>query len=211
MSDVLQVEQRNNVGKLHNRRLRATGKIPAVLYGHGEGSVSLSLSRDQLRGVLRHGGKLVELKGAASGQALLQDLQWDAFGRDLLHVDLLRVHAGDRITVDLPVETKGEAPGEREGGILELVLHEVTIEVSPAALPERLYIDVSELHLNESAGAEKILGLPAGAELKLDENEVIVHCVPPAGEPEEEEAVAAAGGEPEVIGKGQSGDEGEES
>ena len=116
-----------------------------------------------------------------------------------------------RITVDLPVETKGEAPGEREGGILELVLHEVTIEVSPAALPERLYIDVSELHLNESAGAEKILGLPAGAELKLDENEVIVHCVPPAGEPEEEEAVAAAGGEPEVIGKGQSGDEGEES
>lgn len=211
MSDVLQAEQRDKIGKLHNRRLRADGKIPAVLYGHGEGSVSLTLSKDQLRGVLRHGGKLVELKGAASGQALLQDMQWDAFGRDLLHVDLLRVHAGDRVTVEIPVDTKGEAPGEREGGIVEMVLHEITIEVSPASLPERLHIDISELNLNESAGVEKILDLPEGAEVKLEENAVIVHCVPPAGEPEEADAVAAPSGEPEIVGKSADSDEAEES
>lgn len=201
MSDVLTAESRDQLGKLHNRRLRATGKIPAVLYGHGEGSQSLTLAKDQLRLVLRHGGKLVELQGAAKGQALLQALQWDAFGRELLHVDLLRVHAGDRVTVEIPIELKGEAPGEREGGVVELVLHEVTIEVSPANLPEKLVLDVSELEMNGSAGAEKILNLPQGAKVLINEGDIIVHCVPPAGEPPEEESLAPSSGEPELVGK----------
>lgn len=210
MSDILKAEPREKVGKLNNRRLRATGKIPAVLYGHGEGSVSLALAKDQLRTVLRHGGKLVELQGAAKGQALLQDLQWDAFGRNLLHVDLLRVHAGDRVTVEIPVELKGEAPGEREGGVIEFVHHEVSIEVAPASLPEKLHIDASDLHLGGSLHADKIIDLPAGATVLLDEGEVIVHCVPPAGGTDgDEEGAVASGSEPEVIGKkdDQEGDE----
>jgi large subunit ribosomal protein L25 len=210
MSDVLKAEPRELVGKLHNRRLRAQGKIPAVLYGHGEGSVSLTLAKEQLRLVLRHGGKLVDLEGAAKGQALLQSLQWDAFGRVLLHVDLLRVQAGDRVTVTIPIELKGEAPGERDGGVIETVIHEVPIEVSPAGMPERLTIDISSLNLGEALHADAIIDLPEGAVVLVDETAVIVHCVMPAGEPEEEESVAAASGEPEVIGK-QDDEDGSES
>lgn len=202
MSDILKAEPRDKVGKLNNRRLRATGKIPAVLYGHGEGSVSLTLAKEQLRTVLRHGGKLVELQGAASGQALLQDLQWDAFGRDLLHVDLLRVQAGDLVTVEIPVELKGDAPGENEGGVVEFVHRTVSIEVTPGDLPEKLHMDASELHLGGSLYAASITDLPKGAKVLLDEHEVIVHCVPPAGEPAEgEEGAVSGGAEPEVIGK----------
>ncbi|TWT74661.1 50S ribosomal protein L25 [Posidoniimonas polymericola] len=208
MSDILKAEPRDKVGKLHNRRLRATGKIPAVLYGHGEGSVSLTLAKEQLRTVLRHGGKLVELQGAASGQALLQDLQWDAFGKRLLHVDLLRVQAGDRVTVEIPVELKGEAPGENEGGVLEFIHHTVSIEVSPSQIPEKLHIDASGLHLGESLHADKIIDLPKDAKVLLDEQEVIVHCVPPAGEPADDEEGAVGGGsEPEVIGKKEEDEE----
>ncbi|TWT38077.1 50S ribosomal protein L25 [Posidoniimonas corsicana] len=211
MSDILKAEPREKVGKLHNRRLRATGKIPAVLYGHGEGSVSLSLAKEQLRTVLRHGGKLVELQGAAKGQALLQDLQWDAFGKRLLHVDLLRVHAGDRVTVEIPVELKGDAPGEREGGVIEFVHHTVSIEVAPAGIPEKLHIDASGLHMNEAAHAAQILDLPEGAKVLLDEGEVIVHCVPPAGEAAEDEEGAVSGAaEPEVVGKKDEEADGEE-
>lgn len=201
MSDVLQAQPRDKVGKLHNRRLRAAGQIPAILYGHGEGSVSLVLAKEELRGVLQHGGQLVELQGAAQGQALLQALQWDPFGRELLHVDLLRVHAGDMVTVEIPLELKGEAPGEREGGVVELVMHQVPMEVSPAALPEKLLIDVSDLQLGSSAGVGSILDLPEEAKVLLDDKTVIVRCVATAEEPEETDAVAAESGEPEVIGK----------
>lgn len=210
MSDVLKVEPRDKTGTLNNRRLRAQGQIPAVLYGHGEGSVSLSFAKDELRTVLRHGGKLVELQGAASGNALLQDLQWDAFGRELLHVDLLRVHKGDKLHVDIPVELKGQAPGEADGGVVELMLHEVPLEVVPSKLPEKLHIDVSELNIGDSFGAEKLIDVPEGAKVLLNEDDMIVHCVRPAEEPEEDEAVAPSAGEPELVGKKDDEEEGDQ-
>lgn len=208
MSDVLKAEPRERVGKLHNRRLRAGGRIPAVLYGHGEGSVNLALSRDQLRVALRHNARLVELKGAAKGQALLQELQWDAFGRELLHVDLLRVQAGDVVSVEVPIDLKGEAPGEREGGIVNIVLHEIEVEAPPDALPERLHVDVSELELGGSLTTEKIIDLPEKAKLLVEPDTVLVTCEAPVEEPEEEAAVAEPG-EPEMVGRGEQ-EEGEE-
>ena len=107
MSDVLEVSARESLGKLNSRRLRAEGILPAVLYGHGKEPVSLMLPADQLHASLRHGAHVVELQGAATGQALLQAIQWDTFQQHLLHVDLLRVDSKERVKVQVEVVLRG--------------------------------------------------------------------------------------------------------
>jgi len=201
MSDVLEVSPRESLGKLHNRRLRAEGIVPAVLYGHGEGSVSLQLPAKTLRTVLRHGGHVVKLQGAAGGQALLQDVQWDTFQQHILHVDLLRIDAKERVKVEVPIELQGDAPGENEGGIIEHLRHEIEIEVSAANIPDVLHLGLSNLHLGETLRASDLKGMPEGAEFVGGETLVIVNCVQPAAEPDEDEETGITGAEPEVIGE----------
>lgn len=201
MAEALPVESREKIGKRANRRLRYAGKLPAVLYGHQEPAVSLTLPADQLNLVVRHGTKLVNLSGAASGQALVQQLHWDPFGKEVLHVDLLRVSAGDRVHVEVPIEMRGEAPGGLAGGIVELLMHSVEIEVSPAAIPDRLHIHVGNLQIGETMTLADLIDLPEGATLLAESDEAVVHCLVPVGEEEEEAGAEADTAEPEVIAK----------
>ena len=205
MSDVIEVSARESLGKLNNRRLRAEGIVPAVLYGHGEASLSLKLSADQLRASLRHGAHVVELKGAAKGQALLQDIQWDTFQQHILHVDLLRVDAKELVKVEVPVVLRGSAPGENEGGVIEFLMHSIEIETSVATVPENVHMSVNGLHLGESLKAADLEDMPVGATIVGNADAVIVQCVTPTAAPDED-AVASSGAEPEVIG--QKDDEG---
>ncbi|HEY4233208.1 MAG TPA: 50S ribosomal protein L25 [Lacipirellulaceae bacterium] len=207
MANLLKVEQRKQFGKRHNRRMRYDGKLPAVLYGHGEEVVSLSLSSDELENTVRHGAKVVELSGAASGKALLQDVQWDTFFHHVLHVDLLRVRAGEKVTVEVPIELRGESPGANEGGVVEQLIHSVEIEVPLDLVPEKLHISVKNLQVGGSLLIKDIIDLPAGATIAVDPDEVVVHCELPVAEEEAaaEEAVGAA--EPEVISKGKEEEE----
>jgi large subunit ribosomal protein L25 len=200
MSDTLQVEARSAVGSRNSHRLRQSGQIPAILYGHKEPSVSLSVRVDQLRKALKHNAKVVNLVGAATGQALVQDLQWDTFHRDLLHLDLLRVDAGERVHLKVAVELRGDSPGEVEGGMLERVMTHVDVEASPANLPELLHVDVSDLHLGGSLSVADIVDLPAGAKVLTGAKEMIVHCVAPSGSPSQD-SVAAAAAEPQLVAK----------
>jgi large subunit ribosomal protein L25 len=208
MSDQLKVEPRKNVGKRNNQRLRRDGKVPAVLYGHGEDCVSLALAADQLEASLRHGAKVLDLDGAATGKALLQDVQWDVFYQHVLHVDLLRVRAGEKVTVEVPIELRGEAPGAAQGGVIEQVLHSVEIEVELDLIPEKLHISVNKLEVGGELTIRDIVDLPAGATVNADEDAMVVHCVMPVAE-EEAAAAEGAAAEPEVIGKGKEEEEGE--
>ena len=207
MSDLLSVEKRKTLGKRNNERLRRSGRLPATLYGHGEEAVSLSLAEDQFVASLRHGAKVVDLSGDAEGKALLQDVQWDAFMQQVLHVDLLRVHAGEKVTIEVPIELKGEAPGLNEGGVIEQVVHSIEIEVALDVIPEKLHISVKNLHVGGHLTAKDITDMPAGAVILGDEDEMIVHCVLPASEEEVEEGEEGATAEPEVISKGKADDE----
>ena len=200
MSDTLQVDARSAVGKRANRKLRSTGSVPAVLYGHGEEPTNLSITIDHLRPVLRHHAKVVDLSGAVDGKAVIQDLQWDTFGRELLHVDLLRVIKGEKIHVTVPVEIKGEAPGSLAGGMLEQTLREVEIEAIPSNVPDQLHVDVSSLEVGGSLSVGDISDLPEGCVLVTAADTMAVHCIQPAGESDETDA-APTGAEPEVIGK----------
>jgi large subunit ribosomal protein L25 len=208
MAEVLHVEQRKAFGKRNNVRLRRKGRLPAVLYGHGEEAVSLTLAADEFEASLRHGAKVVDLDGAASGKALLQDVQWDTFFHQVLHVDLLRVRAGERVTIDVPVELRREAPGVRDGGVIEQMIHSVEIEVALDLIPDKLHLNINQLQIDGQLTAKDIVDLPQGAKILSDEDAMIVHCIQRAVEEEEAPAEEALAGEPEVIGKGKE-EEGE--
>lgn len=198
MAEVLQVEKRDWVGKRRVRRQRAEGRIPAVLYGHGEDVVHLSAATADLATVLRHGSQLVDLDGAVKESALIKDIQWDTYGIEMLHVDLTRVSADERIAVTVPVEIRGEAPGTKQGGVVENPVHEIEIECLAVAIPSSLQANVNQLELDQAISAGD-LELPEGAKLLVEADLVLVQCVEPAPEMEMEEGVSGAV-EPEVIG-----------
>jgi large subunit ribosomal protein L25 len=207
MAELLHVEKRKSFGKRNNVRLRRAGRLPAVLYGHGEESLSLTLAADEFEASIRHGAKVVDLDGDASGKALLQDVQWDTFFQQVLHVDLLRVRAGEKVKIDVPVELRGEAAGVRDGGILEQMIHSIEIEVALDVIPDKLHLNVKDLQIGEQLTAKDIVDLPEGAKILSDEDAMIVHCVMRAVEEEAAPAEEGAVAEPEVIGKGKEEEE----
>lgn len=206
----LAVQPRNREGKRGNRRLRRSGRIPAILYGHGLANVSLSVDAEAITAAIRHGSRLVSLTGALSESAFIRELQWDTYGTHIVHVDFTRISEHEIVEVRVPVELRGEAPGVREGGVVVQLIHEVEIACPAAAIPERLAVNVNHLKLGESI-ALGVLELPQGAKiLAADMEAVVVQCNVPVELPEEA-AGEAAPGEPEVIGaKEKEGDEAEE-
>jgi large subunit ribosomal protein L25 len=199
MADTLNVAVREQLGTNHTRRLRKSGQVPAILYGHGEKNVNLAIAVSEVNGAIRHGTKVVDIRGAITDSALIRDIQWDAFGSTVLHLDLNRVSADEKVEVTIQVELRGEAPGLREGGLVEHVTHEVEIECAVNALPDKLVVSVNDLHLGQSILASQ-LELPQGATLLSDADAVIVHVIKPVEEKEEAEVPGAEGAEPEVIG-----------
>jgi large subunit ribosomal protein L25 len=205
MADVLQVQIRDTRGKHNARRLRRSGAVPAVLYGHGEQTVSLALGTDELASAVRHGSQLVDLQGAVKEKALIRELQWDVYSTEILHVDLARVSEHELVQVTVTVEVRGEAPGTKEGGVLELAVHEFDVECPASAIPEKIVANVNELALGETLTVAD-LDLPSQVKILVDDDTVVVSCHLPAVE-EEEEAVEATGAEPEVIGRAGEEDE----
>jgi len=209
MVEVLDVERRTELGKRRVRRLRSSGIVPAVLYGHKQEVIPLSVRAEQVEAAIRHGSRFVRLKGAVSEDALIREIQWDTWGLHVLHVDFARVSKDERVTVQLPVELRGEAPGTKEGGIVELLVHELEIECLATQVTEKIEVSINQLGVGQSITAGEI-PLPAGARVLGDPNEVVVHCILKAAEEEEElEAPAEKGEEPEVISRKPTGEEGQ--
>jgi large subunit ribosomal protein L25 len=197
MSDSVEVKLRQATGSRESRRLRRQGLVPAVLYGHGEKCVDLVATREAVQAAVRHGSRIVELKGAVKTGALIRELQWDTFGVEPIHIDFLRVSATDRVKVKVPVDLKGECPGQRAGGIVNLILHEIELECRADAVPEKIHAAVGKLQLGGSIKVHD-LELPAGAKALAAADEVVVSCVVPV---EKGEEAAAAAVEPELIGR----------
>lgn len=199
MAEVLKVKIRKERGKRNNKRLRQSGVIPAVLYGHGKKNVVLSVPHEPLEAVVRQGSRLVELAGGAKGNALIREIQWDTFGLDILHVDFTRVTADERIEVQVAVELRGVAPGASEGGVVEHLVHRVDLECLALSIPTKFELNINQLNLGDSLTVSNI-EFPEGVRLLTDPETVIVQCVQRAEE-EEEEEIEAVGAEPEVIGR----------
>lgn len=208
MSEVLNVTVRDTRGKRNARRMRREGKVPAVLYGHGEAVISLTVSAEEVGGVVRHGARVVDLDGAVKEKAFIRELQWDVYATHVVHLDFARVSADEKVQVEVNVELRGEAPGTKDGGVVTQMVHHVEIECPVIAIPEKLTVSIKGLNLGSSLTAAEI-ELPAGATLISNPDAVVVQCALPK---QEEEITTGMGEslEPEVIGRQAAEEEADE-
>ena len=207
-AEVLQVEVREDMGKRKVRRLRAGGKIPAVIYGHGEKNVSLCLAADEMQAVLRRGSRVVKLQGGLDESAFIRDVQWDTFGNAILHVDFTRVSAGETIDATVTIELRGAAPGVKAGGTVEQPLHELQIRCPSTEFVDKIEVNINALELGQTITVAQ-LELPKGATALADDDILVVQCVERDEAPEEDIAPVGSA-EPEVIGrKAEDDDEGD--
>ncbi|MEM9409780.1 MAG: 50S ribosomal protein L25 [Planctomycetota bacterium] len=199
MAEILNCEKRDFTGTLRNRRMRQAGKTPAVLYGRGE-NINLSIETRDISAAIRHGSRIVELKGGCNESALIKEVQWCAFGVDVMHLDLTRIDANEAVELTLKVNLVGDAPGTKAGGTIKQLLHSVDVKCPATAVPEKLELKINDLDLNGDLKASDIV-LPEGATLVTEEDSVIVQCVEVAAVEESAEADSDAPAEPEVIGR----------
>jgi large subunit ribosomal protein L25 len=199
----LQARPREERGKNAARRLRASGMLPAVLYGDGDGaSTALAVPDRVVDYTLQHIGDnaLYDIDlGAGGSTARIVDVQRDPVSGRLLHVDFAPVDMQRRIEVTVPLHVVGEAPGTEEGGVLQQVAYEVQIETLPGDIPQELILDVSSLGMNENLTLAD-LSLPEGITLVSDPEEVAAIITAPTEITEEElEAAGVVEEEPEEV------------
>ncbi len=230
MEATLDAIKRSDRGKNEARRLRASGKIPAVVYGaQKEGdavnTVEVSVDPKPLMRILHSGSgvnTLITLKVAGEGDSrvLVKEFLVDPVTSHLLHADFFRVNMGRRITVTVQVVVKGEARGVKvEGGVLDFVHREVELECLPAEIPESIEIDVTSLGLNEAIHLRDVAANVTWTPIS-DPDMMLVHVIMPRAIEEPAPAAAdvaavataapAAAAEPEVIKKGKTEKEGED-
>lgn len=203
----LTAQPREQAGTRIARRLRDKGLTPAVVYGHKEATVSVSVSHEELMKAVRHGARIIDLQYGGKGEtALIRAVQWDPMGHDILHVDFARVAADEKVTIEVPLVLRGTAPGIAAGGVLNQPLHAVTIECLVTNIPESIRVLIGELQLEQAIHVRE-LTLPEGVVVMDDPDLVVVQVVPKVEETEAA-AGAAAQAEPELIGRKEK--EGEE-
>src|SRR5688572_2316312 len=215
MDATLHAEKRDGRGKNEARRLRASGKIPAVVYGT-EKNKALEIAVDPrvlLRILHSESGvnTLIGLEGAglsAGGKVLVKEYQLDPIDHKLLHADFYAVAMDKLLTVTVPIVIKGEPKGvKQQGGVVDFVNREIEVECLPADIPEHIDIDISELMLHQGV---RVRDLPENTKWKpvSEPDLMLVHVVTVKVEeaPAADAAAAAAGpaaaAEPEVIKKG---------
>lgn len=218
-SSSLAAQARTPGTKNDARRVRAAGKVPAVVYGAGKDSVAVSLDPRQVTKILHsrtgHNTIFDLTMDGENTKAMIVDWQYEPIKGSLLHIDLKRIAMDKKLRVTVPIVVTGESAGvKQQGGILELVLREVEIECLPGDIPSTIEADVSELVFGKVMRVED---LPHSDKIRFitDENQPVVHITTVKEEvvvaPEVVAAEAGAAAEPEVIKKGKQEAEGEDA
>ena len=198
----LAAEQRSETGKGVARKLRAAGRIPAVVYGHNRAAESITVDARELERLLSRisaASTVVELGlGGGTARTLIREIQRHPVKRHILHVDFQELVAGEKVTVNVPLVFVGTAIGVREqGGIFEEVMREISITVDPASIPNHVDVDISKLTIGHPLHVRD-LQLPAGVTV-LDDADATVCSVAGSKAAASEETTAASPAEPEVI------------
>lgn len=209
----LQAREREERGKNAARRLRASGMVPAVLYGDGS-SRPLAVPDKVVDYTLHHFGDnaLYDIAvGAGTSTARIVDVQRNPVTGRLVHVDFAPVNMQERIEVTVPLHLVGESPGSEEGGVLQQVAYEVQVESLPGDIPQELTLDVSTLGMGENLTLADV-SLPEGVTMISELEEVAATVTAPTEITEEEmEAAGIVEEEPEEAAEGEEPAEGEEA
>ena len=199
----LEVEKREQLGKGHNGRLRAAGRVPANVYGLGLKSFAISIEPRRIEELLRSAtGRntilTLAMKGAGdSRQVMIREIQRDPVHEGLRHVDFIRIDPKQKMQVRIPVNLIGTPEGvKNEGGLIDFIHREVLVNCLPSAIPEHLSADIEELHIGQQLTV-KDLQLPENVEMIDDLDMVLLVVAQPKVEEEPVEA------EEEVVAEGE--------
>jgi large subunit ribosomal protein L25 len=209
----LTVTAREVFGSRATRRLRRDGLVPGVVYGQGGEARPFQVPARELRRLLGEGHTLLdlELDGTKAVPVVIKEQQNHPVRGDVLHIDCLEVRLDEEIQSEVPIELEGsdQAPGVKEGGVLEHVTREVTVEALPTEIPEQITVDVAEMVIGDTISLATVPP-PPGAKFMVDEPEEITIATlsPPRLEEEPEPELEE---EAELVGEGEEVPEGEEA
>jgi len=203
-----EVQKRDVVGKKANKQLKKEGKIPGIYYIHGEDSIPVAVDAKQLKTLIQSETSIIDLKFDGDKKltkSIIREVQWDPLYGHPLHVDFMGIKLTEKVHVDVPVHIVGIAVGvKQEGGIMQHIIREISIEALPLDIPEHIDVDITDLDIG---GSVRIDDLSIDkVKILSDPTQSIVVIRPPTiiEEPEVEEEVLEEGeeaAEPEVIGE----------
>jgi large subunit ribosomal protein L25 len=192
MADVkISAEVRKEFGKGASRRIRAAGKVPGVIYGHGREPLHVTLPGHEMLMALKSANVLITLDVEGREELVIpKQVQREALRGFLVHVDLLVVEKGEKVTVEVPLVTEGElAPG---AGMVEHIMATLSVETEATHIPESITVSVAGLEGGTSVLAKDI-ALPKGTSLAVDPEEIVLQVVQPQAEEAPAEAAEGAG------------------
>lgn len=201
---VVKAEKKESGNKNSNRRLRAAGKVPVVVYGGGTESVAAVADLKDLAAIIRTDSGVnsvftIDIDGQENYDVIFQDRQIDPIRGRLIHADLRRFARGEKIEMTVPIHLIGEAKGlEEEGAVMSQAMHTIKVLCEPANTPDSIDVDVTEL---EAGHAIHVSDLKVGAGIEISEDpETVVASIVTVQE-EDLEPQLEAGAEPEVVGE----------
>ena len=201
-TETVHAKKRDARGTKACRLLRAEGFVPAILYGHKEETQALQVSREELEETLRHHVRILELAvGRKKESVLLKEVQYDAFGSEIVHVDFVRVAMDERVTLEVSITLKGRP--KQEHAVLQQPLGTVEVECLPGDIPDVLFVPVGHLEIGDVVHVREMVA-PAGVKILTDGETIVATLTPPAKEEVAEAPIAEAEAgalEPEVIGR----------
>lgn len=198
VSPAVVAEPRELIGTTKSRRMRRQGKIPGNVYGLGQPNISITMEADEITRVVASGAHVVDLRiGENTSKAIIREAQWNVFFTEVLHVDFQRVDPDARVDIEVDVVARGLVGS----GVLEQVVHKVTLNCLAYQIPERIEVKVGLLKIGDSVHVSDLV-VPSGATCKLPSDAIVLRVQ----EAKNVEIVhaSAVGAEPEVIGKKKS-------
>ena len=198
----LEAKPRKTLGSAECRRLRLTGQVPANIYGHQRDPVPVSVSEEAIAAIIQTGHKVVDI--AVDGESetvMFREVQWNPFGTQIQHVDLLRVDPDERVEVEVGIELKGISPGLQAGGVLDMHMRSLSMECPVIRIPDHIIVSINHLEIGGSVHVRDLV-VPEGAKVLDGPDELVLQIVQ-AKEVEIGEAVPAEGAatEPELVAK----------
>jgi large subunit ribosomal protein L25 len=210
---VIEVQERTIIGKNESRRLRRSGRIPAVLYGAGKSSFPVSVDPARVEQILNsEGGEntLLDLKLLGPNtqrKAMIREYQTDPVKGTVVHADFIRIEMDQKLQIHVPVRVTGVSPGVKDqGGVLEIVQRTLDVSCLPANIPEMIEVDISTLNLGDQVRLADLKALENVEFLQPAETVVVTVVMPRAIEEEAPVEEGEAATEPEVIAKGKKED-----
>jgi large subunit ribosomal protein L25 len=206
---LLKAEIREHTGSKTVRKVREQGRIPAIVYGHKKEPAAISLDAHNFVEGLHHGHRVMDVQiGKKKEKTIVKELQYDHLGKNIIHVDLMRVDVSEMVKVRVPIELKGTAAGTHESGIIEEQTDRLEIECRVIDIPETIVVSVKDVHVGDTLHASDI-ELPNGINLVSSPDTLLVTCHLVAAAKTTEEVEEEMPVTPEVIGETKEPEAGE--